>query len=120
MKFTEDKLENAFIKLLSEEGYHHFLGNTIVRALDEVLIDQDLLDYLFKKYQLTNNEAKSIVLQIKNLPSSDLYESNKIFMDWLSNGFLLKRQDRNQKDILIELIDLTLSKNIKLILLIDF
>jgi type I restriction enzyme R subunit len=26
-------------------------------------------------------------------------------MDWLSNGFLLKRQDRNQKDILIELID---------------
>jgi len=105
MKFTEDKLENAFIKLLSEEGYHHFLGNTIVRALDEVLIDQDLLDYLFKKYQLTNNEAKSIVLQIKNLPSSDLYESNKIFMDWLSNGFLLKRQDRNQKDILIELID---------------
>jgi type I restriction enzyme R subunit len=105
MKFTEDKLENAFIKLLRKEGYPHFLGSTIARTLDEVLIEQDLLNYLFKKYQLTNNEAKSIVLQIKNLPNSDLYESNKIFMDWLSNGFLLKRQDRNQKDILIELID---------------
>lgn len=108
MKFTEEKLENAFIELLGIEGYPHHIGSTIARSPEEVLIEQDLIDYLLSKYrkdQLTINEARSIVLQLKNLPSSDLYESNKIVMRWLSDGFLLKREDRNKKDILIELIN---------------
>lgn len=41
-KFTEAKLEQAFIELLENEGYQHFLGNTISRADDEVLIEEDL------------------------------------------------------------------------------
>jgi len=108
MKFTEEKLENAFVELLGIEGYPHFLGNAINRPPDEVLIEQDLIDYLLTKYQthqLTIIEAKSIVLQLKSLPASDLYETNKTVMRWLSDGFLFKREDRNQKDILIELID---------------
>ena len=107
-KFTEEKLENAFIELLDAEGYPHYLGNTISRSPDEVLIDQDLIDYLMSKYsehQLTLTEAKSIVLTLKSLPASDLYETNKTIMRWLSDGFLFKREDRNQKDILVELID---------------
>ncbi len=108
MKFTEAKLENAFIELLEQEGFPHHLGNTITRSVDEVLIEEDLLKYLLTKYQkqnLTNTEAKSIVLQLKSLPASDLYESNKTILRWLSDGFILKREDRNQKDIHIELID---------------
>ena len=108
MKFTEEKLENAFVELLGIEGYPHFLGNAITRSPDEVLIEQDLIDYLLTKYQkhqLTITEANSIVLQLKSLPASDLYETNKTVMRWLSDGFLFKREDRNQKDILIELID---------------
>ena len=108
MKFTEEQLEKAFIDLLGNEGFTHHLGNTIVRAVDEVLIEEDLLSYLLTKYEskhLTVTEAKSIVLQLKALPSSDLYESNKIILRWLSDGFILKREDRNQKDIHIELID---------------
>jgi type I restriction enzyme R subunit len=108
MKFTEEKLEKAFIELLGNENFPHHLGISIVRAADEVLIEADLLQYLLSKYeskQLTVTEAKSIVLQLKTLPSSDLYESNKIIMRWLSDGFILKREDRSQKDIHIELID---------------
>lgn len=108
MKFTEDKLEKAFIELLGNEGFSHHLGNSITRAEDEVLIEEDLLNYLLTKYaskQLTITEAKSIVLQLKTLPASDIYESNKTILHWLSDGFILKRVDRNQKDILIELID---------------
>lgn len=108
MKFTEEKLEKAFIELLGNEGFPHHLGNSIVRSSDEVLIEEDLLEFLLAKYageQLTINEAKSIVLKLKTLPASDLYESNKTIMGWLSNGFILKREDRNQKDIHIELID---------------
>ena len=108
MKFTEEQLEKAFTELLGNEGYTHFLGNTISRPVDEVLIEEDLINYLLTKYkskQLTLNEAKSIVLQLKTLPSSDLYESNKTILRWLSDGFILKREDRSQKDIHIELID---------------
>ena len=108
MKFTEEKLEKAFIELLGKENFPHQLGNTILRAVDEVLIEEDLLNYLLTKYaskQLTVTEAKSIILQLKTLPASDLYESNKTILRWLSDGFILKREDRSQKDIHIELID---------------
>lgn len=108
MKFTEEKLEKAFTELLTNEGFPHHLGNTIVRSADEVIIEEDLINYLLSKYankQLTLTEAKSIVLQLKTLPASDLYESNKTILRWLSDGFILKREDRTQKDIHIELID---------------
>ena len=108
MKFTEEKLEKAFTELLANEGFPHHLGNTIVRSAEEVIIEEDLINYLLSKYankQLTLTEAKSIVLQLKTLPASDLYESNKTILRWLSDGFILKREDRNQKDIHIELID---------------
>ena len=108
MKFTEEKLERAFVELPGIENYPHFHGDSIVRSVDEVLIEADLLHYLLTKYEskhLTVTEAKSIVLQLKTLPSSDLYESNKKILRWLSDGFILKREDRHQKDIHIELID---------------
>jgi len=94
--------------LLGYENFPQHLGASIARAADEVLIEADLLQYLLSKYeskQLTVTEAKSIILQLKTLPASDLYESNKTIMRWLSDGFILKREDRNQKDIHIELID---------------
>jgi len=108
IKFTEEKLEKSFIELLEQEGFPYHPGITIPRSVDEVLIEDDLLGYLLTKYeskQLTVNEAKSIILQLKTLPASDLYESNKTIIRWLSDGFILKREDRNQKDIHIELID---------------
>ncbi len=108
MKFTEAKLEQAFIELLGNEDYPHFLGNTIARADDEVLIEEDLKNYLlnrYKKEQLTETETQSIILRLKTLSSADLYESNKKIMRWLADGFTLKREDRKQKDIHIELID---------------
>ena len=108
MKFTEEKLERAFVELLGNEHYPHFHGDSIARLPDAVLIEDDLLAYLLHRYEnknLTVTEAKSILLQLKTLPSSDLYESNKTIMRWLADGFILKREDRKEKDIHIELID---------------
>jgi len=107
-KFSEAKLEQAFIELLGNENFPHYLGNTISRSDDEVLIEEDLKNYLlnrYKKEQLTEIEVKSIILQLNTLSSADLYESNKTIMRWLADGFILKREDRKQKDIHIELID---------------
>jgi len=108
MKFTEEKLEKAFTELLWKEGFPHHLGITITRKPDEVLIEEDLQTFLLNQYAydgITINEIKSIILQLKSLSASDLYESNKTFLKMLSDGFILKREDRNQKDIYIQLID---------------
>lgn len=108
MKFTEASLEKAFTELLGQEGFPHHLGITITRNPDEVLIEEDLQTFLLTQYAgqgITVNEIKSIILQLKSLSASDLYESNKTFLKMLSDGFILKREDRNQKDIYIQLIN---------------
>lgn len=114
--FTEAKLEQAIISLLGHhsnaEGkscYPHFVGSNVPRKeKSEVLITDDLRQYLAGQYQsegITEGEISHILHQLQTLPASDLYQSNKTFCHWLSNGFLLKREDRNKKDLYIELMD---------------
>ena len=108
MKFTEAQLESVFATQLEQESYEHQLGGTISRKKDEVLIESDLREFLLMRYRkngITKNEIESIILKLKTLPASDIYESNKEFMQMLSDGFSLKREDRSQKDIWIYLID---------------
>ena len=92
MKFTESQLEQAFIELLSEEGIPHVPGSLISRESSEVLIKEDLTEFLLAKYtkeSLTSQEVSGIIRQLENYPSSDLYESNKAIMKLLSDGFSL-------------------------------
>jgi len=63
MKFTEEKLERAFTELLGQEGFPHHLGITITRKPEEVLIEEDLQNFLLTQYAtqgITVNETKSI------------------------------------------------------------
>jgi len=113
-KFTEAKLEQAFIELLRNEGYPHHLGSTINRVDDEVLIEDDLKNFLsnrYKKEKITDTEIESIILRLKTLSSSDLYGTNKTIMDMLCDGFALKREEADQKDIWIYLIDYSTKDN---------
>lgn len=106
--FNEEKLELAIVDLLKEEGYEHVIGQDITRAPNEVLIKEDLKSYLSKRYKtdnITPGEIKSIIQKLETFPSSSLYESNKAIMRMVSDGFLLKREDRKQKDLYIQLID---------------
>jgi len=108
MKFTEEKLECAIIELFREVEIPHVFGGDIVRDKSEVLIKEDLKIFLSKKYSaenITANEIESIIRQLEVFPHSDLYESNKAIMKMLSDGFLFKREDHTQKDLLIQLID---------------
>lgn len=124
MKFTESQLEQAFIHLLQQEEMQHVLGNDLRKtegnmveesretyghiATDKVLIEEDLRTFLTMQYReegITRSEIDGIIRELEQLPASDLYESNKIFMKKLSDGFLLKREDRAQKDIFIQFID---------------
>lgn len=108
MKFTEAQLEEAIIQLLGEQGYPHVLGENISRGPEGALIKDDLREYLQTRYagdRITEGEIEFIVNMIDRLPASDLYGSNKAFMKLVSDGLLLKREDRSQKDLFIHLID---------------
>ena len=114
MKFTETQLEQAFIKRLGQENIPHVLGTNIIRNDDEVLIKEDLKEFLLNQYRtnnLTESEVDQIIRTLEVYSSSDLYESNKSIMKLVSDGFILKREDRSQKDIWIYLIDYSKSNN---------
>lgn len=108
MKFTEEKLEQAFIELLKEQGYTYTPGYEIKRSESEVLIKEDLKVFLETRYaneKITPGEIEQITRSLENFPASDLYESNKAIMKLVSDGFILKREDHTQKDIYIQLLD---------------
>jgi type I restriction enzyme R subunit len=108
MRFTEERLEQAIIELLEEEDYRHVLGRDIARKPSEVLIKEDLRHFLAQQYaddNITRGEIDSIIRKLEVFPASDLYESNKAIIRLVSDGFLLKREDRSQKDLYIQLID---------------
>jgi type I restriction enzyme R subunit len=108
MKFTEQRLEQAIITLLGEQGYPHVSGESLPRDPQTVLLKDDLRAYLASQYaaqHLTPSEIESIIRQLENYSTGDLYDSNKAILRLVSDGFLLKREDRNQKDLYIQLID---------------
>lgn len=114
MKFTEAQLEAAIIELLGEQGFPYVPGGEIQRDNSEVLIKDDLRKFLIDRYEadnITAGEIEAIIKQIESLPASDLYDSNKTFCKWLSDGFLLKREpsiladQHSQKDLYIQLVD---------------
>jgi len=109
-RFTEGRLEQAIIELLGEEQITHVSGETIIRDPQGVLIEEDLRSFLSTRYAsdgITPNEIDGLIRKLELLPHSDLYESNKAIMKIVSDGFLLKREDRSQKDLYVQLIDYT-------------
>ena len=108
MKFTEAQLEAAIIELLEAQGYPHVPGDTIERQPQEVLIKADLRAFLARQYAadgITPGEIEAVIRQLEAYPAADLYESNKAVMKLVADGFLLKREDRDRKDLYVQLID---------------
>ena len=108
MKFTEAALEEAIIQLILKQDISHVPGGKINREPSDVLIKDDLKQFLQAQYAddaITNSEIESIIRMLESKPASDLYDSNKSIMKMVSDGFLLKREDRNKKDLFIQLID---------------
>ena len=108
MKFTEAQLEAAIIALLEDQGYPHYKGEMINRLPNEVLIKADLRAFLSQQYvcdNITESEIESVIRRLESLNSADLYDSNKTICKLVADGFLLKREDRSQKDLYIQLID---------------
>lgn len=111
--FNEHALEMSIMGLFKDEGYIHLNGSQIHRERTEVLLQEDLKQYLYNRYAkdgITPSEVDGILLMLRNI-SGTLYEANKAFYKLLCDGFILNREDRTQKDIYIELIDFDTPEN---------
>ena len=68
--------------------------------MSDVLLRGDIKAFLRNRYSdddITTNEIESIIRQMEVLPSSALYDSNKAIIKMISDGFVLKREDRSKK-----------------------
>lgn len=111
--FNEHALEMSIMEMFSDEGYLHLKGDSIHRERDEVLLIDDLKQYLYNRYAkdgITATEVDSIVFYLKSI-SGTLYEANKTVIKAISDGFIFNREDRTQKDLYIELIDFNTPEN---------
>ena len=105
--FNEHALEMSIMQLFKDEGYTYVSGDQIHRERTEVLLIDDLKQYLYNRYAkdgITPSEVDGIILFLRNI-SGTIYEANKAVYKLISDGFILNREDRTQKDIFIELID---------------
>lgn len=111
--FNEHALEMSIMELFKDEGYIYLSGDQIHRERTEVLLTDDLKQYLYNRYAkdgITPSEVDSVILMLRNI-SGTIYEANKAVYKILCDGFILNREDRSQKDLYIELIDFDTPEN---------
>lgn len=105
--FNEHALEMSIMQLFGEQDYIYLNGEQLHRERTEVLLVDDLRQFLLNRYAgdgITSAEVDGIILKLRSV-SGTIYEANKAFMKLLCDGFILNREDRTQKDIFIELLD---------------
>ncbi len=111
--FNEHALEMSIMELFQDEGYQYVGGESIHREREEVLLVDDLKQYLYNRYAkdgITSNEVESIIFTLRTI-SGSIYEANKAVYKLISDGFIFNREDRTQKDLYIELIDFDTPEN---------
>ncbi len=111
--FNEHALEMSIMELFKDEEYTYLNGEQIHRERTEVLLADDLKQYLYNRYAqdgITPSEVESILLMLRGI-SGTIYEANKAVSKMICDGFILNREDRTQKDLYIELIDFDTPEN---------
>ena len=109
VRFYESELEDIAMELLSSNadgmGYAYTSSDELHREIDEVLLLEDLYEYLRDRYpDLSEGEMKRIEARIR-ATGNTTYETNRTFINLLANGFDLTRDDPSKDDIHIELAD---------------
>lgn len=111
--FNEHALEMSIMKLFQDEGYSYVNGSHIHRERTDVLLTDDLKQYLLNRYAsegLTISEVESIILMLRNV-SGTIYEANKAVFKMICDGFIFNREDITKKDLYIELVDFDTPEN---------
>lgn len=107
-KFTEKELEQAIIELFEKQDYVHVYGSSIHRKTDEILLLDDLREYLAERYQaegLSETETQKIINRLALIHASPLYLGNREAFRLVNGGFDLARDDVSKVALHVEYID---------------
>lgn len=105
---NESQLELSVMEMFRQEGYQYINGESLLRETTDVLLKDDLKAYLLSRYSkdgLTQTEAESIILSLVRASHDPLYEANRQMLHKITEGFILRREDKSKKDLFIRLID---------------
>ena len=103
--FNEASLEKAIIESLKNQEYEYVQGDDIHKELSDVLLRDDFKQYMMLNYDLTEFEIASLLKRFDNYSNADLYSSNKEIMSMISEGIIIKREDKEKQDLYINFID---------------
>lgn len=107
-RFDEIKLEKAILDLFEKSNFKRVNGENLKKNDEEFILFKDLRDYLKKKYRnlkITEKEILTTFIKLKSFDKNDIYNSSKKFYNLLIDGFSIKRENKDKKDIYINLID---------------
>ena len=103
--FNEAALENAIIQSLENQGYEYVKGEDIHKELPDVLIREDFKNYMVSNHGLTDFEINALLRKLDNYTNADLYSSNKEIMSLITEGTIIKREDKTKQDLYINFIN---------------
>lgn len=107
-KFTEGELEHAIIELFQEEGWNYTQGESLHRRYEDVLMEDVLANSLRRRYSdlaLTDGEVRTLINELKYIPSAPLYDGNQRTFWLINEGIDLPREDASLPAAHIEYID---------------
>lgn len=108
MAFQEPDLESLIVDLIRDKGYEYIHGSNINRQFEDVIIEEDLRIFLKNKYkqnEITTNEIEQIIMSLKSISATPIYDANKTAFKKIVEGEIFVREDRNQKDFYLQFID---------------
>ena len=108
MSFKESNLENLIIEAIESKGYIYSHGNTLTRQYDDVLLEDDIKAFLKTKYcvnGITDSEIDRAILSLKAISATPSYSANRTTFVKMVDGYIFVRDDRTQKDFLLQMFD---------------
>lgn len=109
--FNEASLETAIIESLQNQNYEYAKGDDIHKELSDVLLREDFRNFMMLNNDLTEFEVNSLLRRLDNYTNADLYASNKEIMNLITEGLIIKREDKTKQDLYINFIDYDNPKN---------
>lgn len=106
--FNENQLESVFVDLFKEQGYKYVQGDSISRDVRDVLLYDDLRDFLRRQYihvGITENEISMAIAQLEKTDGGGVYAENVEAMRRIMDGFTIKREDLSKPNLYINVID---------------
>lgn len=103
--FNEASLESAIIESLINQNYEYVQGDNIHKELSDVLIRDDFKNFMRLNYDLTEFEISSLLKRFDNYTSADIYSSNKEILNLITDGLIIKREDKTLQDLYVNFID---------------